>query len=481
MKVALLLPAEPSWQVGTGSSVPPLGLLYIAGVLNQAGHEVSITDQAGENLSDEKLKQKIKKLEPDILGLTTYSHSGQKAIELVQDIKETNPNLITIFGGYFATFNAKKILETTPAVDFCVRGEGEYTAVELVNALEKKRDLSEVAGITYRENNIVKSTPDRPLIKDLDALPIPDRNLIKGNTYGNYANLSIDFFTSIGTSRGCPYNCTFCLATQWSRNKWRRRDVHKIADEFEYLTHLGYENFLLVDDNFTANRKHVIRLCQELRHRNLDINWICEGRTTGGSLEMYNEMSHAGCRMIYLGLESGNQRILDYYNKHATINDAFLTVKKIRKAQIDFITGSFILGAPGETIQELQNTIDFSIKLDLDAPLFGILNVFKGTRLWDEYLAQGYIDPERHWGKALPVCNIHPDCAPRDIIIEIINRGYNKFLRRKKWFIKFLLRSLKSKFRLKMVIKNFNQRHELRKRFKFSDIVQHDLYMEDET
>jgi radical SAM superfamily enzyme YgiQ (UPF0313 family) len=481
MRVELILPALPSWSVGSGSSVPPLGLLYIAEVLNKENHEVIVTDQQGENLSDENLKRKIKKIDPDIVGFTTYSHSGRKAIKLALDLREINPNLIIIFGGYFASFNAEKILETAPmAVDFCVRGEGEYTALELINALERKQELSEIRGITYRENGIIKSTPDRPIIKDLDALPIPDRTLVKGNKYGEYSNMSIDKFTSISSSRGCPFNCKFCLATQWGRNKWRKRNFRKIADEFEYLIGLGYQNFLFVDDNFTANRKHVILLSQELKHRKFDINWFCEGRTTGGSIEMYSEMRYGGCKMIYLGFESGTQRILDYYNKHTTIDQAVRTVEKIRKAQIDMVTGSFILGAPGETIQELQNTIDFSLKLDIEAPLYGILNVFKGTGIWDEYLAQGYIDPETHWGKALPVCDIHPDCVPRDTIIEIINRGYQKALTRKKWYIKLFLRALKSRFRFKMFRKNISKRHEIAKRFKFSDIVQKDICLDEE-
>lgn len=479
IKIELILPAESSWKVGSGSSVPPLGLLYIAGVLNQSGHEVKVTDQAGENLSDEKLKNKIIKWDPEVIGVTTYSHSGQKSIKLSQIFHENNPNVRIIFGGYFASFNAEKILETTPAVDICVRGEGEYTALDLINALQKNQTLSTILGITYRENGIVKSNPDRPFIQDLDILPIPDRTLVSKNIYGEYANMSIEKFTTIGASRGCPYNCRFCLATQWGRNRWRKRDFRKIVDELEYLTYLGYQNILFIDDNFTANRNHIIKLSQEIKHRKLDINWFCEGRTTGGSLEMYNEMRRGGCKMIYLGIESGNQKILNYYNKRATIDNAFAAVKKMRKAQLDFIIGSFILGAPGESIQDLQNTIDFSLKLDIDTPVYGILNVFKGTGIWDEYIEQGYIDPERHWGKALPVCDIHPDCVPRNTIIEIINRGYDKALNRKKWYIKLFLRVLKSRFRLKMFLKNWNKRHELRNRFKFSDLVQHDLYLEE--
>ncbi|NVM54486.1 MAG: cobalamin B12-binding domain-containing protein [Candidatus Helarchaeota archaeon] len=480
MKVELVLPAMPSWKVGDGSSVPPLGLLYIAGVLNEAGHEVDVTDQQGENLSDEGLKKKIKKFDPDVVGYTTYSHFGRRAIKIADSLQKLNPNISTIFGGFFATFNPTEILGISSAVDYCVRGEGEVTALELINALEKNQDVSKILGINYKENGIIKSTPDRPLIEDIDTLPIPDRTLVKGNTYGGYANMQIDKFSSVGTSRGCPFKCTFCLTTHWNRNRWRKRDFRKVADEFEYLTHLGYQNILIVDDNFNVNPKHVIHVSQELRRRKLDVNWFCEGRVSSGSAQMYNEMRRGGCKLVYLGLESGNQRILDYFNKRATVEQAFSAVKAIRKANIDMITGSFIVGAPTETIQEVQNTIDFALKLDIDVPLFGVLNVFKGTMLWDEYLDKGYINTEEDWGKAIPVCDFHPDCLSRDLLVKIINRGYDKLISRKKWYLKVILRALKSRFRLKLMMKNIDKRHDIRKRFRFGDISQLDLYLEED-
>ncbi|NVM31411.1 MAG: cobalamin B12-binding domain-containing protein [Candidatus Helarchaeota archaeon] len=480
MKVELVLPAMPSWQVGEGSSVPPLGLMYIAGVLNEAGHEVQITDQQGEDLSDEKLKEKIKKFDPGVIGYTTYTHFGRRAIKIADYIHEAiNPNVITIFGGFFATMNPKEILGTSKSVDFCVRGEGEFTALELINALEKNQDISKIRGITYKENGIIKATPDRPIIKDIDALPIPDRNLVKGNHYGNYANMSIEKFTSLGTSRGCPFQCRFCLTTQWHKNIWRKRDFRKVADEFEYLHDLGYKNALIVDDNINVSPKHVNRLSHELRKRKLDLNWFCEGRVGSGTAQMYNEMRRAGCKLIFLGIESGNQRILDYFDKRATVEQARNTVKAIRKANIDMITATFIVGSPTETLQEVHNTINFALKLDIDIPLFGILNVFEGTALWDEYLKQGHINPEEDWGKAIPVCDFHPDCLPRDTLVKLINRGYKKLLNSKKWVLKVMLRALKSRFRLKMYLKNLDKRHTIKQRFRFADISQLDLYLED--
>jgi len=453
-------------------SWPPLGILYVATVLRDDGLGVSILDQAAKGYSIEDTVRWVEKINPEILGFSALASSGKTAARIARMVKERNPNVITVFGNYYATFNEKRILTQYPQVDIVVRGEGEETTRELVKAIEEKRSLKRVRGITFREGEDIVSTPDRPLIKRIDDLPIPDRTLLDVEYHSTLIGAigAPERFTTLLSSRGCPYRCRFCGCQKIVHGVWRARSVENTFDELEFLTGEGYKQFLFVDDSFTINQKRIIELCKRIIEAKLDIEWICEGRVNHASYGLMRYMVKAGCKIIYFGIESANQRILDYYRKQVTLEQSRNAVRTTRKAGMDIIVGSFIVGAPTETQQEIEKTLGFAEKVPLDVPQFNILGVFPGMELWDEFKAEGYLsedDVDRHWEMGIGVANIHPDTVPYEKIKDLVRHYYRRFfIKRPSFLLSEAARTIKSSFRLKIIKTNMVRINEIRRGWK---------------
>ncbi len=220
----------------------------------------------------------------------------------------------------------------------------------------------------------------------------------------------------------------------------------------------GYRQFLFVDDNFALNRKRVMKLCREIRKEKMDIEWICDSRVDHCSYNMLRETVRAGCIMVYFGIESANQWVLDYYNKQATPKQAEAAVKNARKAGVDVIVGSFIVGAPNETRQEIQNTLKFAQRLELDVPQFNILGAFPGTDLWDELTMKGAINADQYWETGLCVSEASPDTVPYKEIQQMIHDYFYDFLLRPSYIAAQVIRTLKSRYRINVMINNLNRR-----------------------
>jgi radical SAM superfamily enzyme YgiQ (UPF0313 family) len=228
-------------------------------------------------------------------------------------------------------------------------------------------------------------------------------------------------------------------------------------EELYFLASEGYKQFLFVDDNFTANPKNVIRLCREMRREKLDMEWICEGRVDNSSYEMFWETSKAGCRMVYFGIESANQRILNYYNKRITPEQSKTAVRTARKAGADVIVGSFIVGAPDETREEIQNTIKFANSIPIDIPQFNVLAVYPGTEVWDECKVKGLLKGGDYWETGIGVSEICPTAVPLDEIKRMIHDGFYHFARRPSFVSKQMARLIKSPYRVRIVVNNLTR------------------------
>jgi len=438
---------------------PPLGVLYLAAVLKEKGVEVSVLDQAAKGLTIRETVSWIRAENPDVLGFSTFATSGRTAALISNEVKKENPNVTIVFGNYYATFNPERILRKYPSVDIIVRGEGEQTVVDLASCFENRGRLKDVLGISFRDGSNVASTGERPLIQDLDCLPFPDRSLID-ETYHSVivgANVAPRKFTSLVSSRGCVYRCRFCCCTQFARNRWRPRSVKNTLEELCFLASEGYEQFVFVDDSFTANPKNVIRLCREMRKERLDVEWICEGRVDNASYQMFWETAKAGCRILYFGIESANQRILDYYNKRITPEQSKTAVRTARRAGADVIVGSFIVGAPDETRKEIQNTIEFASRIPIDLPQFNILGVFPGTDIWNELEAKGFLKGGDYWETGIGVSEIYPTAVPYREIRQMIHDGFYRFARRPSFISKQMARLVKSSYRMRIVVNNLGR------------------------
>ena len=438
--------------------------MYLATVLKERGIKVSALDQPAKGFTIKETVKWVEKEDPDILGFSTFSSSGRTAAFISDEVKKKNPNITIVFGNYYATFNPERILRKYPSVDIIARGEGENTVIDLVNCLRNKGKLKEVLGITFRNKNRTVSTLDRPLIKNLDSLPFPERKLIDSEYHCMVvgANVAPKKFTSIVSSRGCVYRCRFCSCRQFARTTWRPRSAKNTLEELHFLASEGYKQFIFVDDSFTLNQKRVIKLCRSMRKEKISMEWICEGRVDSCSYEMLREIAKAGCKVLYFGIESANQRILNYYNKQTTPKQSENAVRTARKAGIDVIVGSFIVGAPDETREEIRNTIEFAKKIPIDFPQFNVLGVYPGTDIWNEFKMKELLNTEEHWETGITVSEICPTAVPLDEIKEVIHQAFYDFVRRPSFILKQLARTLKSTYRTQLLTNNLSRIGEIR-------------------
>ena len=439
--------------------LPPLGIIYLATILRERGIEVSVLDQPAKGFTVEETVKWVKTEDPDLLGFSTCAKSSRTASEISKEVKKNNPNILIVFGNHFATFNTERILRKYPAVDLIVRGEGETTVIDLVNCLKNKRKLKNIQGISFNHNGKVVSTPDRPLIDDINSIPFPDRDLLdveyKAQLAG--AQLGRKKFTSIVSSRGCTYSCRFCGCSQISKRRWRPRSVENTIEELLYLRSEGYQQFLFVDDNLTLSQKRMIKLCKRIRQEKLNIEWSCEGRVDHCSYEMMKELHRAGCQAILFGIESANQRILDYYNKQITTQQSKNAVKTARKAGIDMIAGSFIIGALDETREEMQNTFQFAKQLPIDFPKFNFLRAYPGTEIWNELIMKGHLNEENHWETGVLVSKLSSSTVPFHKIRQMTYSALAKHIRRPRYIIEQIFRLLWSSYRREILRTNLSR------------------------
>jgi len=444
-------------------AAPPLGMLYIATYLRENGIDISIIDEAAQGYSLKDIMDWIKKEDPDILGFSTCSATGRKAALIAEKAKKEKPNIKVTFGNFFATFNAERILKKYPSVDFIIRGEGEHTSLDLAKCLEKDGDLKKVLGINFRNNGEIVSTPDRPLIKDIDSLPFPDRELLDVEYHNTTAGVVVAprKFSGFVTSRGCVYRCRFCGCRRLARTLWRSRSVDNILKELHLLSSQGYQQLFFVDDNFTLNPKRVIRLCRRMKEEKVGVEFFAEGRVDHCPQEMLYEMVRAQCKMMYFGIENGTQKVLDYYDKQTTPKQSMDAVARARKAGVDVIVASFIVGAPHETRQEIWNTLKFAQKLQVDIPQFNILATFPGTDIWEELKAQDLVDEEKHWETGVMVSEVSPDTVPTKEIEELIHEGYQRFFIRPDYILRELIKMGTSTYRLNVLLSNLKRPTEV--------------------
>ncbi|MFX0148026.1 MAG: B12-binding domain-containing radical SAM protein [Candidatus Hodarchaeota archaeon] len=450
---------------------PPLGICYISAMLKKHNFNVDLIDQAAMGLDLQEVVKWIKKKDPEIIGFSTLtvSGSGINAALTAKEIKKWNPDAKIVFGNRHATVNDYKILDKYPFVDICVRNEGEYTFLELVRAVEKEVSLKNIKGISYRNNGKIIQNEKRDLINDLDSLPFPDRESLNFNYKGSYGNLDLgpEKFAMIISSRGCPYQCTFCYGRR--RVGFRARSIENVMEEVLYLDDEGYQSLIFTDDNFTFSKKRIIKLCQLMRKNKIDMNWFCEGRVNQVSGEMLREMRRSNCRLLMFGIESANQRFLDYYKKKITPDQSLLAVRKARNAKIPFIVGSFIVGGPGESLREIYNTLKFAQKLDLDFPLFNILGITPGTDVWDDMVQKNVLDENLYWEEGVRVSDIDPNGVPTKIISNLILKMLKQFFANPRYLLKAFLRTTMSSYRtskfmniLTTNISNFENFHGVR-------------------
>lgn len=398
LKLRIIL-INPRYKVWRPSVWVPLGLGYIAAVLENEGNDVEIIDMVAEKVGDRQLQKRIENA--DIVGLTGMVTEFEEVLRIIGLVKETNENIKVILGGPLATTLPKQLLQVSQA-DFIVIGEGEKTIVNLLSAIKRGNNFSNVKGIAYKEGDgIIVADPPEP-IANLDTIPFPARHLLDMNRYlQNYfenRGLKIKDFgkiksTNLITSRGCPYSCTFCFKGMWGYN-WRARSPENIVEEMELLyRRYGVNGFCFNDDTFVLDKERVFKFCHLLRNRGLNVAWHCNGRINLMTKELLKAMHDAGCRGIAYGIESGNQQVLDSMRKNITLEQVRNVVRWTKDAGI-YVNGNFIIGMLGETKDTIRQTIAFAKELNLDSYAFSVATPLPGTELYDAALKRGLIRVE---------------------------------------------------------------------------------------
>jgi len=406
-----------------------IGLLYIAAVLEENDHKVQVLDCGAADYGWNELKERIRAAKPEIVGITATTPSFLNAVKTSALVKEIAAEIPVVMGGYHPTFFAKEILERISSVDVVARGESEFTMLELVNGNPQEKIL----GITYRmSDGLVRENQDRPLIEDLDRVPFPSRHLVSQYKYGSMGGIfqmaHPQKYTSLFTSRGCPYGCRYCCVNAYSKRTYRTRSVQNIADEVSLLIKSGIDTIYIQDDNFTIN-KDLPKICEMLK--GFRVKWFCLARVDMRP-EYFKLMGEAGCRGIYFGVESCSERVLNYYNKHTRQEQIQTSITKAKEAGLEVIV-TLIIGAPNETWDDIIINKTVLNSLDIDVLELNILTFFPYTSLWEE------VSPEKRvWDRELLVSEVYPQKLLKELLEQcwfIKNSFYKRrsYIRRQLW------------------------------------------------
>jgi len=400
MKVLLIHPASGGMEFAENFSVPidpylpPLGILYIASMLERNGHEVTVIDCNAERFTKEVCKKALNGC--DAVGMTLYCHPFEQdnSTFISNTIREIDPDIPLIVGGPHSTLLPEQSIKDHNA-NISVIGRGETAINPIMDALEGKRNLSSIPNIVYKNNGGILRTASEPITLNFDDLPYPSRHLVDKYDYGYMQGLKIakGRLTSIITSRGCANRCKFCNLYACVP-ECTFRSVEKIKKEIEDISRKGYQTLTFVDDNFMMRKKTVLEIMNYIIDSKFDFRlWIFGARAAGVDKAMFEKMRDAGTDIISFGIESGSQEILDYYNKKLTLDQVKFAVK-LAKEMGFLTTGTFIIGAPIETRDHINQTIRFASHLPLDAAIFFAFHYTYKSPLWQEAVEKGMIKPD---------------------------------------------------------------------------------------
>ena len=333
---------------------PPLGLAYLAGALEAAGVTVRILDMVVLPQNQTTLADVLEQFQPDVVGVTAVTMTAETAFAIIRDVKRIAPDVLTVMGGPHVTFSTAETLSAVPALDVIVRGEGEQTFLDLLVDTNGRRHWETIPGLAFRNGEGIHETPWREPVSDLSRLPEPVRH---GLPLGRYRTLGMP--VSVTTSRGCPFQCIFCVGRRMVGARVRYRPPLRVVDEIEGLAALGFRQVNVADDLFTANPRHCLAICDDIIRRGLKIRWSSFARVDTVSATLLTRMREAGCHAVSFGMESGSPEILKRVRKKISLAQAEAAVAMCRQVGME-AHASFILGLPGETADTLEQTMAFA-------------------------------------------------------------------------------------------------------------------------
>jgi len=425
--------------LGSHYNANSLGIAYIASYLNNKGHNAwlynadHVSDKNYGNLKKlfenfsnyqsyfkdienvlwHEVKDKILSFKPEWVGYTSYT-ANISAIKIISEkVRAANSNIKQVIGGVHATLD-KNILKTLTSVDYSIQREGE----EAMTALVENKDPKNIPGVVYRAKDTLINNGIAPVIKDIDSLPMPERKKFWGISEEEKKNVDVSY---INTIRGCPYKCTYCASPfHWDRKTTRLRTPESVIEEMIHLkehywhaTKFDYsasanisekdslkieDNTLVyfVDDVFTVNKKRVKKLLRMMIDQKLDMKWKCEARADHLDDEICQLMAEAGCERVKIGFESGSDRILSQVKKLETRDEMLAGAAMLKKAGVPF-SGYFMAGFPGETDEDVRQTIDFAKRVEANYYSLSVLAPYYGTELYDQLMENGHELDQQPW------------------------------------------------------------------------------------
>jgi radical SAM superfamily enzyme YgiQ (UPF0313 family) len=397
---------------------PPLGLAYIASMLEKFDIPVKIIDATALNFSLDQTVKIVKKEKPSIVGIQTSLFTFKECKLLTFMIKKLLPDVFVVLGGTFPTALPRKTLEETMA-DACVIGEGEYIMLELVKAIERGWNLRKVRGLAVKKGRKIYLTGSRELTKNLDSLPFPARHLLPDKKYKFLPHeFKKEKPITILASRGCPFNCTFCSKPVFG-NTYRIRSPENIILEMrEAIENYGIRSFYFIDDVFGLYKNWTKKFCDKILEENLNVKWSCETRVDLLDKELLVKMAKAGCWSIFLGVETFSPRLMKILNKEFKITQIKKIFKLARRFGIS-LRASFMLGLPTESKRETIHTIKFAKKLNPSFAQFHLFSPFENTKIFDVCKNEGKIFKESGDYDSLEKINFLPHAytCPEELIL----------------------------------------------------------------
>jgi anaerobic magnesium-protoporphyrin IX monomethyl ester cyclase len=391
MNIVLATPPADGSKCGPGMP-PPLGLIYVATAAQKTlGDTIKIVDAYSEGLYAEDAAARVLAHRPDIFGLSVMSTNINRGLKLLKLVKQAQPSVTTVLGGQHATLFDRLLLREIPEVDMVLRGEGEESFPILCQTLQGNQGLNGQPGLSYRDRGqIIQGQPQ--VIKDLDALPFPDRTIPGYQGYytrWGYWQTDIGVpMTSILSSRGCPGHCTFCTRIPAELSRWRPRSPENVVQELRQLSRDGYKIVVFVDENLTVSTSHINHLCRLLIQENLPMRFAFEGFVEHLPDSTLGLMRQAGFDLFLLGVESGSDPQRRRYKKTGSAQAVAQGMQRAKKHHF-LVYAWLLIGGPRETRADLENTKDFLRKAQPHLINIGNLRVHPGSQLWNELVGPG--------------------------------------------------------------------------------------------
>jgi anaerobic magnesium-protoporphyrin IX monomethyl ester cyclase len=443
MRIVLVHPAGSNWMPGqkdvttAANRMAPVGLLSMAAFLEARGYDVRAHDCLGPGAPRGPLAnaKAILAMDPEIVGFSTTTSAFHDADDMAVAIKASRPEVRVVFGGVHVSAVGATLLERFPSIDYLCIGEGEETLAELAEG----RPPAGIAGLAWRDAGEIRVNPPRARIEDLDALPFPAYEKLRGFPRG-YHLPPFSYVhapgTTLITSRGCVYQCTYCDRSVFQKS-FRSNSADYI---YEHMRHLcrrfGVRHINVYDDLFTTNRKRIAELCERLAAAPLGVRFNCAVHAGHADDELLALLKRAGCLMISVGMESGDAELLARHKGSVTLERVRETVARIQANGMR-AKGLFMMGLPGETAETFRRTSDFIISLGLDDMNLSKFTPFPGAPCYAGIRDEGDFDEDWRRMNCLNFVFVPKGFRSREEMDALYNTHVKRFYSDREWRRKF--------------------------------------------